>query len=101
MAFQVSTRDVSVSRSTSDPSDLTGKRPFPGTKATGQWATINRTLNTEYYSPSLVIYVLTIKIEVRQAELVESLVELSFNKLGLMRRVPELGGDEELFPRDD
>jgi hypothetical protein len=84
MAFQVSTRGVSVSRCTSS-SDLSGERPLPGTKAAGQWITAIALFINEY---SLTVDVLTVKIKVGQAELLESLVKLGFNNLRLMGRVP-------------
>ena len=43
----------------------------------------------------------TIKVDVVELELLERLVELLLNELGLVRRVPELGGDEEFFTLHD
>ena len=43
----------------------------------------------------------TVKVDVVELELLERLVELLLDKLGLVRRVPELGGDEELLTLHD
>ena len=39
----------------------------------------------------------TVKVDVVELELLERLVEFLLNEFGLVRRVPELGGDEELL----
>ena len=43
----------------------------------------------------------TVKVDVIELELLECLVELLLDQLGLVRRVPELGGDEEFFTLHD
>ena len=43
----------------------------------------------------------TIKVDVVELELLERLVEFLLNEFGLVRRVPELGGDEELLALHD
>ena len=43
----------------------------------------------------------TIEVKVIETQLLESLVELSLDSVGLVRGVPELGCDEELFTGDD
>ena len=43
----------------------------------------------------------TVKVDVVELELLERLVELLLDELGLVRRVPELGGDEELLALHD
>ena len=43
----------------------------------------------------------TIEIKVAKTELLEGLVECRLDEVGLMRRVPELGSDEELLAGDD
>ena len=43
----------------------------------------------------------TVEIDVVELKLLERLVELLLNELGLVRRVPELGGDEEFFTLHD
>ena len=43
----------------------------------------------------------TVKVDVVELELLERPVELLLNEFGLVRRVPELGGDEELLALHD
>ena len=43
----------------------------------------------------------TVKVDVVELELLERLVELLLDEFGLVRCVPELGGDEELFALHD
>ena len=43
----------------------------------------------------------TVKVDVVELELLERLVELLLYELGLVRCVPELGGDEELLALHD
>ena len=40
---------------------------------------------------------LTVEVDVVELELLERLVELLLDELRLVRRVPELGGDEDLL----
>ena len=39
----------------------------------------------------------TVKVDIVELELLQRLIELLFHKFGLVRCVPELGGDEELL----
>ena len=43
----------------------------------------------------------TIEIKIAKAELPESLIELNFDEMGLVRGVPEFGGDKELLAGDN
>ena len=43
----------------------------------------------------------TVKVDVVKLELLERFVELLLDQLGLVRRVPKLGGDEELLALHD
>ena len=43
----------------------------------------------------------TVEIKVLETELLEGLIELSLDEVRLVRRVPELGGDEEFLAGDD
>lgn len=43
----------------------------------------------------------TVEIKVAETELLKGLVEGSLDEMRLVRGVPELGGDEELFTGDD
>ena len=43
----------------------------------------------------------TVKVDVVELELLKRLVELLLDELGLVRRVPELGGDEEFLALHD
>ena len=44
-----------------------------------------------------ICFALTVEVDVVEAELLERLVELDLDELGLVRGVPELGRDEELL----
>ena len=43
----------------------------------------------------------TVEIKIVETKLLKGLVELSLDEVRLVRRVPELGGDEELLAGDD
>lgn len=96
MAFQVSTRDVSVSKTASCLLAVFGKRSFPAGKATGQWITATISPSNVFVSTQH-----TVKIKILQAELLERLVERRPNLVRPMCIVPKLGCDKEIFAFDD